>query len=166
MTPAEFGALYELQIERLYRFVYARVRDQATAEDVTSDVVLKALQSLDRYEDRGHFSAWLCQIARNVIIDRARTQQAADRAFQGLEERRHGRSAEDVAIRRDELRRIWGRVAKLPDQQRTALTLMFGEDMAQKDIGAVMGRTRGAIQQLVHRGVTTVREQALDLEVA
>ena len=112
MTPAEFGALYELQIERLYRFVYARVRDQATAEDVTSDVILKALQSLDRYEDRGHFSAWLCQIARNVIIDRARTQQAADRAFQGLEERRHGRSAEDVAIRRDELCRIWGRVAE------------------------------------------------------
>ena len=44
-----FGQLYDAYMERIYRFVYFRVEDQQTAEDITSQVFLKAWSNLDRF---------------------------------------------------------------------------------------------------------------------
>ncbi len=51
--PAKFDALYEMHFERVYAFIASRVRDRATAEDVTSEVFHKALANLARFEWRG-----------------------------------------------------------------------------------------------------------------
>src|SRR5712692_2776061 len=70
--PAKFDALYELHFERVYAFVASRVRDRATAEDVTSEVFHKALANLPGYEWRGvPFVAWLLRIAANAIVARS-----------------------------------------------------------------------------------------------
>src|SRR5882762_12028144 len=67
--PAEFEVLYELHFERVYAFVASRVRDRATAEDVTSEVFHKGLSNLPSYEWRGvPFAAWLLRIAANAIV--------------------------------------------------------------------------------------------------
>src|SRR5882762_5710586 len=71
--PAKFDALYELHFERVYAFIASRMRDRATAEDLTSEVFHKALASLSRYEWRGvPFAAWLLRIAANAIIDQSK----------------------------------------------------------------------------------------------
>ena len=55
-----FGQLYDAYMERIYRFVYFRVEDQQTAEDITSQVFLKAWSNLDRVEfNRTPYLAWL-----------------------------------------------------------------------------------------------------------
>src|SRR5579862_3463845 len=51
--PAKFGDLYDLHFETVYGFIARRVRDRATAEDLTSDVFHKALANLRHYEWRG-----------------------------------------------------------------------------------------------------------------
>src|SRR5512132_885923 len=67
-----FGLLYDRHVETIYRYVYYRVRDDAEAEDITSDVFMRALRAMPRYEPRQAFLAWLYRIARNAVIDRAR----------------------------------------------------------------------------------------------
>src|SRR6266581_9159584 len=69
---AAFGALYDRHVEAVYRYVYYRVRDDAEAEDLTSDVFMRALRAISRYEPRQAFLAWLYRIARNAVIDRSR----------------------------------------------------------------------------------------------
>src|SRR5258708_23862066 len=69
-----FGALYDRYVERVYRYVFYRVRNEAEAEDVTSDVFMRALRAMPKYEPRQAFLAWLYRIARNAIIDRGRPQ--------------------------------------------------------------------------------------------
>ena len=44
-----FGQLYDAYMERIYRFIYFRVDDQQTAEDITSQVFLKAWSNLHRF---------------------------------------------------------------------------------------------------------------------
>ncbi|MDQ6772937.1 MAG: sigma-70 family RNA polymerase sigma factor [Candidatus Dormibacteraeota bacterium] len=157
--PNAFGELYDRHFLQIYRFVYTRVRDQATAEDVTSDVFMKALRGLGRYQDTGRpFSAWLYQIAVNAVADRYR----AARPTADIDEL-HGLSAggpalDEIAARRDEMRRIWGVVETLPPQQRTAMVLKFQEDLKIEDIAAVMGKSQGAVKLLIHRGVTRLRQ--------
>ncbi len=158
--PIAFGELYELHFQRMYRFVYSRVQDRAVAEDVTSEVFMKALRSIGRYQDTGRpFTAWLYQIAVNAVADRYRGQRPTediDEQYQLSD----GSSLEETAAHRDELRRIWRLIEDLPDQQRTALVLKFQEDLKIEDIAVVMGKSPGAVKLLVHRGVTRLRQHA------
>jgi RNA polymerase sigma-70 factor (ECF subfamily) len=157
--PSAFGELYDRYFLQIYRFVYSRVRDQATAEDVTSEVFMKALRGLGRYQDTGRpFSAWLYQIALNAIADKFRAARPAD-DIDDQHDLSDGTSLEEVAAQRDELRRVWQLVERLPHHQRTAMVLKFQEDLKIEDIAATMGKTPGAVKLLIHRGVARVREQ-------
>ena len=70
-----FGQLYDAFVERVYRFIFFRVTDVPTAEDLTSQVFLKAWENLHRYKPTGPFLAWLYAIARNTVIDHYRTHK-------------------------------------------------------------------------------------------
>src|SRR5439155_138011 len=151
--PRQFGALYDRHFQPIYRFVYSRVREQTAAEDVTSEVFMKALKAMPRYQDTGRpFAAWLYQIAVNAIADRYRTLRPAQTLDDFHDLSVAGPSMDDLAAHRDELRRIWALVESLPNQQRTALVLKFQEDMKIEDIAVAMGKSAGAGLGRSHRG--------------
>ena len=161
--PNAFGELYDRHFHQIYRFVYSRVRDQSIAEDVTSEVFIKALRGIGRYQHTGRpFSAWLYQIAVNAIHDRYRSLRPTEDIDEQIAISAPGPGIEEVALQNDEIRRIWAVVEKLPLTQRTALVLKFQEDMKIDDIAAVMGKTPGAVKLLIHRGVTKLRESSLE----
>ena len=157
--PEAFGELYHRYLPRIYRLVHSRVRCPAAAEDVTSEVFVKALRSIGRYHANGRpFAAWLYRIALCSVSDLYRSS----RPLADIEEQHDlaggGPPLEDVAAHREDLRRIWGAVEGLPRQQRIAMVLKFQEDMKIADIATVMGKTPGAVKLLIHRGVTSVRQ--------
>ncbi len=156
--PEAFGALYDRYFGQIYRFVFSRLRDQTAAEDVTSEVFMKALRSIPRYQDTGRpFTAWLYQISVNTINDRYRATRPTVDLDEMYDLAAAGPGLEDTAARRAELREIWRSVESLPAQQRTALVLKFQEDLKISDIAAVMGKSDGAVKLLIHRGVTRLR---------
>ncbi|HET7419116.1 MAG TPA: sigma-70 family RNA polymerase sigma factor [Candidatus Dormibacteraeota bacterium] len=162
--PRQFGALYDRHFQQIYRFVYSRVREQTAAEDVTSEVFMKALKAMPRYQDTGRpFAAWLYQIAVNAIADRYRTMRPTQALDDFHDLSVSGPALDDLAAHRDEVRRIWALVEALPQQQRTALVLKFQEDMKIEDIALAMGKTAGAVKLLIHRGVTKLRDEAASL---
>jgi len=155
-----FGELYDRHFNRIYRFVYSRVREQTAAEDVTSDVFLKAFRGLPRYQDTGRpFAAWLYQIAVNAIADRYRGARPTSDVDQLRDLSSGGPELEEVAAHRDQMRRIWALVERLPGSQRMALVLKFQEDMKIDDIAVAMGRSSGAVKLLIHRGMTRLRSE-------
>ena len=159
--PRQFGALYDRHFQQIYRFVYSRVREQTAAEDVTSEVFIKALKAMPRYQDTGRpFSAWLYQIAVNAIADRYRTLRPSQPLDDFHDLSVAGPALEDLATHRDEIRHIWSLVEELPGQQRTALVLKFQEDMKIDDIAVAMGKSPGAVKLLIHRGVSRLRLDA------
>jgi RNA polymerase sigma-70 factor (ECF subfamily) len=65
-NPQAFEALYNLYHDRIFRFVWVKVRDMEISADITSDVFMKALVSLKSYTNQGFpFSAWLFRLATN-----------------------------------------------------------------------------------------------------
>lgn len=157
--PNAFGELYDRHFHQIYRFVYSRVREQATAEDVTSEVFIKALRGIGRYQDTGRpFSAWLYQIAVNAVNDRYRSARPVEDIDEQIGLTSGGPALEEMALQNEEIRRVWAVVEKLPASQRTAMVLKFQEDMKIDDIAAVMGKSPGAVKLLLHRGVGKVRE--------
>lgn len=157
--PTAFEELYGRYFPKIYRFVYARVREQTAAEDVTSDVFIKALKNIHRYQDTGSsFSAWLYRIALYSVVDRYRAARPAEDLDQLQEQAADGPGPEDIAADRDELRRVWSVVEALPTNQRIAMVLRFQEDLAVDEIAAAMKKSPAAVKQLLFRGLRTVRQ--------
>jgi RNA polymerase sigma-70 factor, ECF subfamily len=67
-NPRRFSALYERYYRQIYLFVYKRVDDEENTADVASQVFLKAMLNLEKYQFKGvPFSAWLYRIAINEV---------------------------------------------------------------------------------------------------
>ena len=159
--PAEFEALYELHFERVYAFVASRVRDRATAEDVTSEVFHKGLANLPRYEWRGvPFAAWLLRIAANAIVDCAKR---AAREFPAPDD--PPEPAVPIDLHDSQMRAIEHRaqlfrlVGQLPKVQKQVVYERFVEQRSIKEIAQRLGKTEGAVKQLQLRAVQNLRAQ-------
>lgn len=163
----QFETLYRKYVAQVYSFALYELRDPHAAEDVTARTFMNALAGLPRFRERpsapdGSFRVWLFQICRNAIANERRHA------------RRHPTTAIDdalavttpatdrdsdpaaAAIRHDELRRAWQQVEALPEDRRRALVLRFVLEMSTREIGALMGRSEGAVRVLLHRALRSV----------
>lgn len=158
---SKFGALYELYFERIYFFIVSRVRERATAEDLTSEVFHKALAKLASYEWRGTpFSSWLFRIAANAIADQFRR---ASREVPAPDDPPDTDASEVPSPK--QLRNIESRaqllqlVEKLPEVQRRVIYERFVEQRNVREIAVMLRKSEGAIKQLQFRALQTLRAQ-------
>ena len=153
--PRRFAELYEAHFERIYCYVARRVRDRATAEDITADVFHQALANLPRFEWRGApFAAWLYKIASNAIIDRGK--RAARESGSPAPE--PAADADEPAIEDSERRaQLYRLVRELPEDQRKVVVRRFAEQRSIREIANELGRSEGAVKQLQFRALAALR---------
>jgi RNA polymerase sigma-70 factor (ECF subfamily) len=155
-----FARLYDSYVDAIYRFTFFRVSDEPLAEDLTSQVFLKAWEKLGNYEMRGlPFGAWLFRIARNLIADyyRARREVASldsdDAVAVAAPDDVHSEVAQKV-----DMDTLLAKLEHLTDDQRQVLILKFVEGFATEEIAQVMGKNAGAIRALQMRGLQSLAE--------
>lgn len=159
--PRNFGPLYELYVDRIYRYAYRRVGTHHDAEDVTAQTFQQALQALPKYEWRGlPFGAWLFRIAGNIINRRGRTGgreiPVEDVTVFSYQEEMDNDPVDQIT--RDEVAdELVDMVQTLPPDQQRVLVLKFSHGLKNREIGDIMGRSEGAVKQLVHRALVNLR---------
>ncbi len=65
----ELDDIYSTYLPAIYRFIYAKVGNREEAEDLTSQVFLKALRGMDEARDAQSIQGWLFQVARTTVAD-------------------------------------------------------------------------------------------------
>lgn len=78
------ACLFSPYQDRLFSYVYRWIGHWQTAEDLTQDILIKAMKALSRYRHRGHFTAWLFTIARRecfMHMRRAKVRQLYRKAI-------------------------------------------------------------------------------------
>lgn len=161
-----FAQLYDACVKRVYRYIYFRVAEDETAEDLTSQVFLKAWENLDRYKARGSpFLAWLYTIARNLVIDHYRTQKEfvslEDVTLSAPEEQ----DPEEQAEMRFELQALRDALQFLTDDQQEVLILKFIVGLPNESIARMTKKQEGAIRALQMRGLQTLAKYMQRKEV-
>ena len=152
-----FAKLYEAYVTRIYRFVYFRVSDRQTAEDLTSQAFLKAWDHLDQY--RAHdapFGAWLFRIARNSVIDYYRSRRPTTPLE--IDPAAHNRLSDalDELDQWEEAERVRRALQGLTGEQREVLTLKFVDGLTTDEAAQVMGKRPGAVRALQMRGLQSL----------
>lgn len=67
-SPDAFKPLYERYFKKIFQFVFNRIRDKEITADLVSQIFLKALNNINRFQYNGiPFSAWLYRIAINEV---------------------------------------------------------------------------------------------------
>lgn len=155
-----FACIYDRYLDQIYGFVYAKVRNRELAEDLTSDVFLRALRSLPRFSWQGvDLGAWLVTIARNRVTDhfksaRTRLEHPTD------DVPLHDRGAasgdelpETALIMRDVAEALHTAIQLLSDDHREVVQLRFAQSLSVAEAAAAMDRTEGAIKALQYRAL-------------
>ncbi|MFN8559839.1 MAG: RNA polymerase sigma factor [Dehalococcoidia bacterium] len=155
-----FAALYELHVSRIYRHVRYRLPDPDVAEDVTSQVFLRAWQAIDRYrpQEGRPFLAWLFTISNNLIIDYHRRSK---REMTGIEAERHVATTpdpEEAAVTADLQQHVRAAISRLKPDYQLVLSLRLIEDMEYDDIARIVGKKPGALRVTLFRALQALRE--------
>lgn len=154
-----FGLLYDKHVDAIYRYVYYRVRDDAEAEDLTSDVFMKALRAIPRYEPRQAFLAWLYRIARNAVIDRARRGNRQVPFEDALEHPTPDQIVEPDAqlLAHSDSATLRGALKKLTPLQQEVLVLRFLHGYSTQEIANIVGKREGTVRGIQFRAIGALR---------
>jgi len=160
-NQADLGQLYELLYQRLYNYVRYRCEDQATTEELVSQVFERMAAALATYDpQRGPFEAWIFAIARNRVTSHYRTHTlrtflpwewfhgAADPAPQ----------PEETALLRETEASLLAALPTLKPQQRDLLGLKYGSGLSNPQIAALVGLSEGNVAVILHRAVEALRQ--------
>ncbi len=156
-----FGVLYDRYVDSVYRYVYYRVRNEAEAEDVTSDVFMRALKAMPRYEPRQAFLAWLYRIARNAVIDRSR--RVASRQQVSFEDALAHLNADQVVdpdaglLTGSDASAVRRAMQRLTPLQQEVLVLRYVEGFDTKSISKLIGKRDGTIRGIEFRALAALR---------
>ena len=164
---AAFGELYERYLQKIYSYVYYRTGNVHDAEDLTAKVFIRALSHISSYVEKGvPFQAWLYRIAHNLVAnwhrDQGRRKIIAldDYVVHSLKSEAPDRLSEE----REEQSQLLEAVRRLPEDRQQLILLKFVERMSNAEIGAIMGRTEGAIKSLYHRTLLALREEIMTIQ--
>ncbi len=155
--PEYFADLYESYIDKIYRFIFYRVHHKETAEDLTSQTFMKALQGIKSFKG-GSFSSWLYRIARNTLIDHYRTGKK-DIGIEQVPEMAGEEDPPRIAGARIGLERVRKYIDNLPGDQRDIVMMRVWDELSYKEIAEVMGKKEGACKVAFSRAIGRIRKE-------
>jgi len=146
-------------VARVYAFCAVHSTSREEAEDLTAQTFERALGAIARYEERGApFSAWLLRIAANAAANRARRPATIPLHAEHADGATRSPADEAAADAPESWVEEWvcadwieDHLAALPADQRRVVQLRFYDDLSFDAVAAAMGRSEGAVKQLLRR---------------
>ncbi len=162
-----FGVLYELHAVAIYRYLNAHLNSHLDAEDITSEVFVRAWKSLPKYHERGiPFRAYLFRIAHNALVDFYR--QARDNQTKVLDDI-NAISIEpdpaEITMKKHKLQELEEILGEIRDDYRRVLVLRFINQLSPSETAFVMKRSPGAVRVLQHRALEALRQVLTSREI-
>ena len=158
---AAFAVLYEDYYDRIFRYVSFKTGNSLEAEDITAEVFVKMLESIDSFRWQGYqFSSWLFRIAHNLVVDHFRKRG-----------RRHIVTLDDAPAAATEYNPDLDRkldvdmsmvpvqeaMKDLTDLQREVISLRFAAGLSVAETARAVGKKDNAVKALQHAGIKKLR---------
>jgi RNA polymerase sigma-70 factor (ECF subfamily) len=152
----DIQALYQENISPIYRYVYSKVRNREDAEDLTSQIFMKAIRGVDNKRDVQSIQKWLFQVARTTIADHWRAYYRIPTTSMEtlLEAGWEGQTQEETNTRETEhIDRVHFILEALPERDREILTCRFLLNLSIRETALKMGITETNVKVLQYRAL-------------
>lgn len=157
--PRYFAPLYERYHEAIFRYVFKRVDETESAYDITSCVFIKAMVSIQKYENRGvPFSSWLFRIAKSELYQSFRDKKAQRTVSidsvtlkQVMDDFTDDSSEENRA-------KLVVALGKLKEAQLQLIEMRFFEKRSFREIGEIVGLSENNAKVKTFRALLKLKE--------
>jgi RNA polymerase sigma-70 factor (ECF subfamily) len=154
---AAFGTLYNTYIRKIYDFIYFKTLNKEVAEDLSSQVFLKALKHITNFHS-DNFAAWLYTIARHTVIDHYRS----DKNYKNIEDCWDLADLGDLVSDANAkllMDKVKLAMQKLSASDREILTMRLWADMPFKEIADILGKRESAAKVAFGRALDRLRRE-------
>jgi len=155
-----FGKLYDRHLPAIYRFILLKVGDQSDAEDICHQVFLNAWQNVGRFRYQGFpFSSWLYKIAKNAVIDHWRTRKNnIDCGLVSENLLSDTPAPADAIDKKLNIDLVWRTLKRLDDDYQNLLIMKFVDELSNKEVAEILGKSEGAIRVIQHRALKQLKK--------
>jgi len=156
-----YSQVYDLYVDRIYRFIYFKVNNKDDVQDLTSEVFLKVWQYIIDGKEIKNLNAFFYQVARNLVIDYYRKSSHKDIT---LEE---PATIAEERLAFDQIKKIEAKIAfekvevklkELKDEYREVIILRYIEGLSMVEIADILGKKKGNIRVILYRALNTLKE--------
>jgi RNA polymerase sigma-70 factor (ECF subfamily) len=159
-----FAALYDLYVQRVYRYCYYRTNHAPDAEDLTAQIFMAALEGLQRYRQDGHFGGWLFSIARKKVADYHRRAPYATHVplDESVLPPIHADLSADLAVdveksqRRERLLKL---IQALAEDERDLIHLRYVAELSFAEIARTLQKNEEAVKKSLYRLLARLKQQ-------
>ncbi len=153
--------LFQRHRDKIFGFIYSKVRNQELTEDLFQDTLFKIVRTLKsgKYSEEGKFLPWAIRISHNLIIDFYRKNNKFRKVYDSDEFSMFdilpddSLDAEDQMIRRQRIKKVQLIIEQLPEEQKEVLKMRIYEELSFQEIAekthvsinTALGRMRYAI---------------------
>jgi RNA polymerase sigma-70 factor (ECF subfamily) len=143
----DFATLYKEHYADVKATAYRYLQDNEDADDATQETFIKAMESLDNYDDSYSFRTWVTNICNNTCRDKLRQRKAEQRRFTPLNDSNEY-LAEQIEDESDPLSsldagrielRVMALMSALPDPLLEAFKLRFVDELSYREVAEKMG---------------------------
>lgn len=150
---AVLNHLLEESYPKLYRLAFAWTHQQHLSEDLVQEMMVKALENIEKLDDLSNLEPWLCKILHNLYIDRLRDNnkwQWSDSSL--LDEQESGSiSIEQQAIKEQSLSNMQLAMSQLTVEHRTVISLVDLQGLSYQQTASILDIPQGTVMSRLAR---------------
>lgn len=151
----------------IYALAYRQIGRPEDARDICQETFLRAFRALPGFRGQAKFSSWIYRIALNLCRDWMRRESRATfvQPPEGSEllelpaSREPSESLEDLVARKDLAHAVERAMARLPEEQRTAIILKEYHDLTFQEIADLVGCPLSTVKTRLYQGLSVLRRQ-------
>ena len=154
----EFTGYYEQHKGAIFNYIFYRVGfNRNTAEDLTSEIFLKAFEHLDSYDRNRPFKTWIFTIAHNHLVNFFAAKKYVLPLDEAREVTKNEESTGDELDHKLIVSTLLELADQLPESQRELLIMRYINDLSNSEIAAVTGKAEGAVRTALSRAIEGLR---------
>lgn len=153
------SALYEYYFPRVYNYIYARVGERYTSEDLVSQVFEKVVDKIDSYKsERGRFSTWFFTIAQNTITDHYRKNRHQVEFTEVSWEISSKEPPVDELMILDEYKKdLLKSLYCLSERERNIISLRFWAELTNTEIAKIVNESDNNVAVILYRAIRRLK---------
>lgn len=155
----QFEEMFKEHFTRVYNYIYYRIGNAATAEDLTADVFVRAYEYWESYTPvKGDFSDWIGGIARNTVNTHFRKSSAQKQSIGMSDFLRADTDVEAEFLHKETMRRMFSQIEKLPDARQELLAMKYLLRLTNRDIAKLTGMSESNVGTTLHRIIVALQK--------
>ncbi len=159
VNPERFAPLYNKYYRQIFNYIYQRMDSKESAFDITSQVFLKALTNLPKYEYRGvPFASWLYRIAHNEVMQLFRSNKDRRAINCDVSDLRHLCEETETNFYDDYIPQLKAAIESLKEEELHLVEMRYFEKRSFKEIADILTITEVNAKVRMHRIIEKLKK--------